>query len=91
MHSLTLDHGCAYELCGGVFGQRCGDGDQGMKFVRLPSVISGTTTEAWSHPDIGFRSIDFAMDPSQDVLILVEDPISLLAMRTSQAHKHITT
>jgi hypothetical protein len=76
MHSLILGFDCAYELCGGVFGQQCKDGDNpGVKFTRLPGMISGTTTEVWSHTDIGFPWKHFAMDPSQEVLILV-NPIA---------------
>jgi hypothetical protein len=58
----------AFELAGGVFATVSGDT---ITFVELPSRIRGTSTHKWSY-ELGFEPRDIGMDPSQDLLVLVE-------------------
>ncbi|KDQ09350.1 hypothetical protein BOTBODRAFT_37110 [Botryobasidium botryosum FD-172 SS1] len=80
-----------YELVGGVFAR--GSRRQ-MSFIELPSSIRGTTGRKFSW-QFDFELGDFAMDPRQDLLVLVERGIAathypfrihLRALSTNMAH-----
>lgn len=66
--------GQVWELYGGVFAQ--GRGSRAIKFWQLPSVIRGVKEEEWEHDDLGINIRDFGMDPSQDLLVMIERPMS---------------
>ncbi|KAF9029233.1 hypothetical protein BDZ89DRAFT_728392 [Hymenopellis radicata] len=68
---IDMLHGGLWELFGNVFAQTGSDG--GLHLFRLPSPSLSIPESRWSIPiDISFR--DFGMDPSQDLLILIESP-----------------
>ncbi|PPR03424.1 hypothetical protein CVT24_012693 [Panaeolus cyanescens] len=58
----------AYELVGGVFAKTSG---RDMYYVHLPSA----TKEMWTYhnTDLGIPIRDFAMDPSMDLLVVLEE------------------
>lgn len=49
-----------------------------LDFVRLPSIIAGTTEPEWTHINIGEKIsiVDFTMDVEQDLLVLIEQKFS---------------
>ncbi|KAF8342734.1 uncharacterized protein EI90DRAFT_779613 [Cantharellus anzutake] len=57
-----------YELSGGVFASVY---EEFLTCVRLPSHVKGTPACKWTH-NLGFRPKDIAMDPQQDLLVLVQ-------------------
>ncbi len=68
---IDMLHGGLWELFGNVFAQTGPDG--GLHLFQLPSPSLSIPESKWNIPmDIPFR--DFGMDPSQDVLILIESP-----------------
>lgn len=58
----------AYELVGGVFAKTSGED---MLYVHLPT----QTEDVWTHHnlDLGFPIRDFAMDPSMDLVAILEE------------------
>lgn len=69
---IPMHRGNVWELYGGVLAQACGP--RALAFVRLPSQIRGIDSEEWTVPDVGFTIRDFGMDPSQDLLVLIQSP-----------------
>jgi len=71
-HTLTLPTtGSIYEFIGGFYGNAMAPT---ISFIELPSATADsadTTGRAWIHnmPDVSF--VDFTMDPSQDLLVLL--------------------
>ncbi|KAF9462967.1 hypothetical protein BDZ94DRAFT_1260278 [Collybia nuda] len=59
----------AWELVGGIFAVAVG---RHLRFIQLPSALRDVPTREWSIPDIGFTMKDFAMDRSQDLLVVIE-------------------
>ncbi|TFK45308.1 hypothetical protein OE88DRAFT_1740408 [Heliocybe sulcata] len=61
-----------WELCGGVLATS--DGDSTLMFTKLPGPARGITLREWEIEDVGFPIRDFKMDPSQDLLVMLEFP-----------------
>lgn len=59
----------AWELVGGVFAAAVG---HHFRFIQLPSTIRGISRREWTIPNIGFVMKDFAMDRSQNLLVVIE-------------------
>ncbi|KAF4623257.1 hypothetical protein D9613_002126 [Agrocybe pediades] len=76
---IPMKSGGLWELFGGVLGQS--DEDNSLYFYRLPSELRNIEAKEWSLSagDIDVHVRDFAMDPSLDLLVLVEAPDMLLA------------
>jgi hypothetical protein len=70
---IPLLQGNLYELSGGIFVQSNHLG--GLEFRRLPSHYRGIDEHVWSLdlPDVDLR--DFALDPAQDLLVLIARPL----------------
>jgi hypothetical protein len=82
-HTLTLPTtGSIYEFIGGFYGNAMAPT---ISFIELPSATADsadTTGRAWIHnmPDMSF--VDFTMDPSQDLLVLLANaPIEYVVVR----------
>lgn len=59
----------AWEFLGGVLGLAAGCR---LRFIQVPSALRGIKEKQWVIEDIGFTIKDFGMDPSQDLLIILE-------------------
>lgn len=70
-HLPMLDGGL-WELYGGVLAQSNLEGD--ITFRQLPSEIRSIAERDWTIGGFDFIVRDFAMDPLQNLLVLVEDP-----------------
>lgn len=90
---VTMEMGSVWELSGGVLAQ--GKGSRSLVVHQLPSDLRGIPDESWVLEDIGIPIRDFTMDPSQDLLVLVEDHIQglgqvsrfhLRSLRTGKPH-----
>ncbi|TFK62395.1 hypothetical protein BDN72DRAFT_827503 [Pluteus cervinus] len=87
--SVEISGSCqAYELVGGIFARLTNFQD--FFSVSLPSVK--TEGQVVHRSDIGFRARDFAMDPTQDLIIFLEDrslalPSMQLQIRTFSTHQ----
>lgn len=66
---IHLPRGHLYEFSTGVY---CLATNNTLTALELPSRVRGTEARQWTHDDFGFELIDFAFDPSQDLLVLVE-------------------
>jgi len=67
--------GSAWELCGGVLAQTMADGT--LVCHQLPSDLRSIEENCWSiGPFMGIPIRDFGMDPSEDILVLIEDVTS---------------
>lgn len=73
---IPMLDGNLWELYGGVLAQA--DATEAITFYRLPSVSRSIEDHKWSVGAFGFPLRDFGMDPSQDLLVLVESPRSVL-------------
>ncbi|KAF7985318.1 hypothetical protein HWV62_6503 [Athelia sp. TMB] len=62
-----------WELAGGVLGQAIGRRSS-LRFTQLPSNYRGIQEKCWVVDTKSFDLRDFTMDPSQDLLVLVERP-----------------
>ena len=62
----------AYELVGGVFAKSMGHGNGGSRHL-VTTWLPSSTTDARSdvREDLGIPTRDFAIDPSQDLIALV--------------------
>ncbi|KJA19165.1 hypothetical protein HYPSUDRAFT_44402 [Hypholoma sublateritium FD-334 SS-4] len=84
-HCIPMSHLCkAYELVGGVFSQT---GDHVLQTVQLPTRTRATYTS--DELVFAFVVRDFAMDPTQDVIALLEDddtPLFVTAIRVIRIH-----
>ncbi len=69
MNIYASQAGPAWELVGGVLAQSK-DRDT-IEFVRLPSILRGVQEETRT-VDLPCPHVDFTMDPSQDLLVVVE-------------------
>lgn len=61
----------AWELVGGIFAVAVG---RHLRFIQLPSTLRAIPRREWAIPDIGFTMKDFAMDRSQNLLVVIELP-----------------
>ncbi|KDQ64393.1 hypothetical protein JAAARDRAFT_28021 [Jaapia argillacea MUCL 33604] len=81
-----------WEIAGGVWG--CTTGPRGLFFAQLPSVLRGISSREWSIQDVGFTIRDFTIDPSQDLLVILElsnsagHPRSLYFLSLSSGRPH---
>ncbi|KDR85356.1 hypothetical protein GALMADRAFT_108380 [Galerina marginata CBS 339.88] len=70
---IPMRNGGLWELYGGVLGQSTQEGT--LVFSQLPSDLRSIEAKEWTlGPDFGITISDFAMDPMQDLLILIESP-----------------
>ncbi|TFK36862.1 hypothetical protein BDQ12DRAFT_633178 [Crucibulum laeve] len=71
---LRMFHGGLWELYGGVLAQNNSSGE--LVFYQLPSSIRGIEEKEWSHKHSKFlfHVRDFGMDPSSDLLVLIQAP-----------------
>ncbi|KAI0082257.1 hypothetical protein K474DRAFT_1703260 [Panus rudis PR-1116 ss-1] len=92
MKDVEMHRGEVWELYGGVLAQ--GQGQRSLHFYRLPSEIRGIEEEHWKL-DLEFAIRDFGMDPTQDLLVVIERPalpntsyypVHLLSLRTGKPH-----
>ncbi|KAF8519135.1 hypothetical protein BU17DRAFT_90336 [Hysterangium stoloniferum] len=63
-----------WELFGGVFTLGT-SGGRGLSYTELPSLTRRTPTCTWKHDDLGLDIRDFGIDPSQDLVVLIEVPV----------------
>lgn len=61
----------AWELTGGMLGLAAG---RRLRFIQLPSLLRAIPDDEWVIEDVGFALKDFAMDKSQDLLVVIEQP-----------------
>jgi hypothetical protein len=67
-----------WELCGGVLAHGVSEvGTRGLKFIELPSAVRGTDGRTWEHRNMGVRIRDFAIDPAQDLAVLIGYPMDV--------------
>lgn len=71
---LEIPHskGKLWELYGGVLTQT--NEQQDFVFTRLPAVARGIEEKKWTIDKRDYEVRDYGMDPSQDLLVLVEKP-----------------
>jgi hypothetical protein len=70
-HTLSLPTtGSIYEFIGGFYGNAMAASTR-ISFVELPNATADAAGRTWIHnmPDISF--VDFTMDPSRDLLVLL--------------------
>lgn len=70
--TIPMLRGEVWELYGGVLAQA--RGPQALSFRQLPSVLRGVQEKEWSLEDLGFEIRDFGMDPSQELLVVIQKP-----------------
>ena len=64
-----------FDLVDGIFARAIPSGEdryRGLEFYTLPSANDGDEWVKKEHKDLGCNIIDFAIDPSQDLLVLME-------------------
>jgi hypothetical protein len=70
---IPMERGGLWELYGGVLAQSTAEGT--LTFTQLPSDLRSIEEKVWTlGPNFGVAIRDFGMDPSQDLLVLVESP-----------------
>ena len=69
---VKLPYGQTYDVFGGVYASVEHANPVSLNIVELPSRIRSTPLRLWSFADVGFIINDFAIDPGQDLLVLVE-------------------
>lgn len=73
-YRVPMLNGLAWELFGNVLCQLHSDG-QSLQFLQLPSEHRRIEERVWTvRPDITFSIRDIGIDPSQDLLVLIEPP-----------------
>ncbi|GJJ09906.1 hypothetical protein Clacol_004130 [Clathrus columnatus] len=78
--TLKRRPGNLWELYGGMLAFSISPSDappnsriyQGLTFIELPSAVRGTTSKVHHLEDLDYNIRDFGMDPSQDLLVLIE-------------------
>ncbi|KAJ3499953.1 hypothetical protein NLJ89_g10001 [Agrocybe chaxingu] len=69
---IPVERAGLWELCGGVLAQNTEENK--LIFRQLPSDLRSIEEMTWTVDEkLGFTMRDFAMDPSQDLLVLVEN------------------
>jgi len=72
-YQIPMGDGNLWELSGGVLAQNTSDGT--IQFYQLASDLRFIEEKIWTiGPNLGVAIRDFGMDPSQDLLVLVQDP-----------------
>lgn len=75
--SIPFSRNAAYEFSGGVFGQLVPPFRHGLTFATMPAATTDGALDAietvCSHLNMGFPPRDFAMDPLQDLLVVVQE------------------
>lgn len=71
---IKMLQGSLYELYGGVLVQSDHLGGSSLVFRRLPSRFRSIEEHVWSLA-LGFILRDFTLDPAQDLLVLIAQPI----------------
>ena len=71
---IPMKDGDVWELYGGVLAQGTREG--ALTFTQLPSDLRSIEEKNWTlgRSDLGVVVRDFGMDPSQDLLVLIESP-----------------
>lgn len=69
--SLPHHYNACWEFAGGVVGFSSPD-DRSLCFNQIPSDIRGLHEDEWQLGDFSFFVQDFTMDPSQDLLVVIE-------------------
>jgi hypothetical protein len=69
-HSIPITQGRCWELAGGILAQA--DGLSSIIFRQLPSTLRCIESREWRFDDFEFAIMDFAIDPSQDLLVVVD-------------------
>lgn len=67
---LHMEDGGVWEIYGGVLAQ--GTSPHSLTFTQLPSEIRNIPKKTWTVEKLPFNMRDFTMDPSQDLLVIVE-------------------
>lgn len=83
-HTLELPaHGSIYEFIGGFYASVI---PPLISFIELPSLVAGSDSDApgrtWVHTMPDLSIVDFTMDPSQDLLILLTNALPEYAALT---------
>ncbi|KAF8474315.1 hypothetical protein JB92DRAFT_3134718 [Gautieria morchelliformis] len=78
-HTLHWPQGHLWELYGGVLarGVEISATTRGLAFMRLPSAAEGSPAHTWEHVDIGVNIRDFAIDPAQDLAVVIAHPVTV--------------
>ncbi|KAI0788515.1 hypothetical protein C8Q75DRAFT_768748 [Abortiporus biennis] len=96
--AVPMRRGGVWELYGGVLAQS--RDDHGLSFRQLPSDIRGIDDVGWTLEDLPMRIRDFSLDPSQELLVVIEKPrqintstylVHLLDLHTGKVHKNAPT
>ena len=69
---IPMESGGLWELYGGVLAQSTAEGT--LTFLQLPSDLRSIEEKVWTLGKFGFVVRDFGMDPSQDLLVLIQSP-----------------
>lgn len=86
--TLPQSDNMAWELCAGVYAQFSVPGASTMCLYRLPSQYRNIPASSWRIPLLSDTK-DFTMDPSQDLLVLVEKPILIPAHNKTKSYIRI--
>jgi hypothetical protein len=76
--TLQWPQGRLWELYGGVLARGIENFEttRGLAFMRLPSVAQGSPVHTWQHVNMGVDIRDFAIDPAQDLAVLIARPVT---------------
>lgn len=78
-HRLLSNPASVWEMFGGVLAHGLsGPETRGLAFMELPSAVNVTSGDIWHHRDLGVDIRDFAMDPAQDLLVLIAKPVDVM-------------
>ena len=70
---IPMENGGLWGLYGGILAQSTIQGT--LTFTQLPSDLRSIEEKVWTlGPNLGLVVRDFCMDPSQDLLVLIEGP-----------------
>jgi hypothetical protein len=69
---IPMEGGGLWELYGGVLAQSTAEGT--LTFMQLPSDLRSIEEKVWTLENLGLVVRDFGMDPSQDLLVLIQSP-----------------
>jgi hypothetical protein len=69
---FPMESGGLWELYGGVLAQSTAEGM--LTFMQLPSDLRSIEEKVWTLGKFGFVVRDIGMDPSQDLLVLIQSP-----------------
>ncbi|KAH6916880.1 hypothetical protein BKA70DRAFT_1250852 [Coprinopsis sp. MPI-PUGE-AT-0042] len=72
-YEITMKNGGVWELYGSVLSQKSSNAE--FHFHRLPSSIRGIPKKEWKLSRRCFDVRDYTIDPSQDLLVLIQAPV----------------